>query len=222
MQTHNSERRRLLRAGLSAVALTAFAPALLRAAQQYTVTPRQTEGPYYPSNLPLDKDNDLVTVAGRADKARGEIVDVVGQILDERGNPVDKARIEIWQCDSFGRYHHPRDPRVNVPRDANFQGYGQYVTDTDGGYRFRTIKPVPYPGRAPHIHFIVSGPNFESLTTQMYVSGAPENERDFLLNSIPDHKARQSLIVAFEPVVMDEIQAMGRFNIILAADGRFG
>ena len=219
---HNIERRRLLSAGLSAVALTAFSPALLRAAQQYTVTPRQTEGPFYPSNLPLDKDNNLVTVAGRPEKARGEIVDVVGQILDERGRPVARARIEIWQCDAFGRYHHPRDPRVNVPRDANFQGYGQYVTDSDGGYRFRTIKPVPYPGRAPHIHFIVSGPNFEPLTTQMYVAGAPENERDFLLNNIPNPKARQSLMVSFEPAVADGIQAVGRFDIVLAADGRFG
>ena len=221
MFAHDTKRRRFLRASISAAALTAFSPALLHATQKIPITPRQSEGPYYPTDLPLDKNNDLVTVDGRSEKARGVIVDVVGRILDERGRPVAGAHIEIWQCDAFGRYHHPRDPRVNIPRDANFQGYGQYVTGVNGSYRFRTIKPVPYPGRAPHIHFMIGGSNFEPLTTQMYVAGAPENKRDFLLNSL-SRKARQSLMVAFEPVVSNGIQAVGRFDIVLAADGRFG
>jgi protocatechuate 3,4-dioxygenase beta subunit len=110
-----------------------------------------------------------------------------------------------------------------VPLDPHFQGYGQFLTGPDGAYRFRTIKPVPYPGRAPHIHYAVSGRDFEPLITQMYVAGAPENARDPLLNGIPDPRVRQNLIV---PVELDPTSARGeriaRFDIVLAADGRFG
>ena len=186
------------------------------------LTPRQTTGPFYPRQLPLDHDNDLVTVAGQAGLARGEIADIGGRILDSHGKPVANARVEIWQCDSFGRYHHPRDRR-NAPLDPNFQGYGQFVTGVDGGYRFRTIKPVPYPGRAPHIHFAISGPDFEPLITQMYVAGAPENERDFLLNAITNRAARERLIVPLSPTEASALDSslVGVFDIVLSADGPF-
>ena len=92
----------------------------------------------------------------------------------------------------------------------------------DGAYRFRTIKPVAYPGRAPHIHFAISGPDFEPLITQLYVAGAPENERDFLLRGIPDAAARQRLIVAFEPAPGPGGERVAKFDVVLAADGRFG
>lgn len=183
------------------------------------LTPSQSRGPFYPVELPLDDDNDLVQVAGQSGTARGTIANVVGRVLDERGRPIKQARIEIWQCNANGRYHHPRDRR-NAPLDPNFQGYGQFITGDDGAYRFRTIKPVPYPGRAPHIHFAISGPGFEPLVTQMYVAGAPENARDFLFNSIADPAARERLLVAFsEPQAGAELQ--GQFDIMLAADGRF-
>jgi protocatechuate 3,4-dioxygenase beta subunit len=169
--------------------------------------------------LPLDKDNDLVTVAGNVGTARGQITHVSGRVVDREGRPLSRMRVEIWQCDSNGRYHHPGDRR-GVSSDPNFQGYGQFVTGADGGYRFRTIKPVPYPGRAPHIHFAISGPGVEPITTQMYIAGAPENRRDFLLNSIADPNARQQLIVPLEADGPNG-ELSGVFDIVLAADQRF-
>jgi protocatechuate 3,4-dioxygenase beta subunit len=170
----------------------------------------------------LDKDNDLVRIAGQSGLAKGQIVDVVGRIVNERGRPVPNARVEIWQCDANGRYRHPWDRR-NAPMDPNFQGYGRYLTGSDGTYRFRTIKPVPYPGRAPHIHFAISGPDFTPLITQMYVAGAPENTWDPLLNGISDTKARQRLLVAFKNNgAGQDTDLIGYFEIVLAADGRYG
>jgi protocatechuate 3,4-dioxygenase beta subunit len=206
------QRRRLLGATVSSLGLLlatrADAAVLLK-------TPRQTAGPFYPLELPLDQDNDLVTVAGKSGIAKGEIVNVVGRVLDTSGRPIKGARIEIWQCDANGRYRHPRE-RGSAPIDPHFQGYGHFVTAENGAYRFRTIKPVPYPRRAPHIHFAISGPDIQPLTTQMYVAGAPENERDFLLNSIQDAQARQSLIVEFGNVSGSD-EPVGEFTIVLAA-----
>ncbi len=213
-------RRRMLGAGLmaalgAAVALPGWAAQLLK-------TPRQTRGPFYPLELPLERDNDLATVAGGSGLAKGEVANVVGRVLDESGRPLPRARVEIWQCDANGRYRHPWDRR-DVPLDPNFQGYGQCVTGADGGYRFRTIKPVPYPGRAPHIHFGISGPGFEPLVTQLYVAGAPENAADGVLNGIADPRARRHVIVPFERAAgTPSTELLARFDIVLAADGRLG
>lgn len=220
-QKIDGTRRRVIRAGLSAVGLALVGVPISIEAAQLLRTPRQSRGPFYPTRLPLERDNDLVAVAGRANRAKGEIANVIGRLLDERGRPVPSARVEIWQCDANGRYRHPGDRR-DVPLDPSFQGYGQFITGADGGYRFRTIKPVPYPGRAPHIHFAISGPDFEPLITQMYAAGAPENETDVLLNGIPDAAARQRLIVPFEREPGQSVELVARFDIVLAADGRFG
>ena len=215
-------RRFLIRTGLSALTLGLTSASLPAWAAQLLRTPRQTRGPFYPTEIPLDHDNDLVTIAGQPGVARGEITNVVGRVLDEAGRPLRQARVEIWQCDVNGRYRHPWDRR-DVPLDPNFQGYGQIVTGADGAYRFRTIKPVPYHGRAPHIHFAVSGPGFEQLVTQLYVAGAPENASDGVLNGIRDAKARQSLVVAFESAAgAPGGELLARFDIVLAVDGRFG
>lgn len=204
-------RRRLLAAGFSGCAL-ALLPAELLAA--LLATPRQSRGPFYPLTLPLERDNDLVTVRGGTGLAQGEITHVVGRVLDTEGRPLAGARIEIWQCNAFGRYHHEHD-RQSAPIDPNFQGYGEFVTGPDGAYRFRTIKPVAYPGRAPHIHFAVTGAGFAPLVTQMYVAGAPENERDFLLNAIGDRAARESLIVSLDTRTADN-ERLGRFDLVVA------
>ena len=185
------------------------------------LTPSQTPGPFYPVELPLDSNNDLVQVGGRSDIAKGTIVNVVGRVLDERDRAVNDVLVEIWQCDANGRYHHPRDQR-DAPLDPSFQGYGRNTTGDDGGYRFRTIKPVPYPGRTPHIHFAISGPGIETLVTQMYVAGEPLNARDGVLNRIQDTKARQRLMAVFEPSLDVEREWNARFDIVLVADGRFG
>jgi protocatechuate 3,4-dioxygenase beta subunit len=159
-------------------------------------TPEQTEGPFYPLELPLDSDNDLVRVEGRPERASGTILHLGGRVLDPEGRPVRGARLEIWQCDAFGVYHHPGDR--GGPADPDFQGFGATTATDDGGYRFRTIEPVPYPGRTPHIHFKIAGPGFEPLTTQMYVAGHPQNERDFLYRRL-DPKARNLVTVALVP-----------------------
>jgi protocatechuate 3,4-dioxygenase beta subunit len=213
-------RRRLLRAGLVALGLGATSAPLPAWAQRLLRTAPQTRGPFYPVELPLDRDNDLVTVAGGSGVARGELANVVGRVLDESGRPVRQARVEIWQCDANGRYRHPGD-RGDVPLDPNFQGYGQTVAAEDGAYRFRTIKPVAYSGRAPHIHFAISGPGFEPLVTQLYVAGAPENARDFVLNGVRDPRARQQLVVPFERAAGSP-ELLARWDIVLAGDGRLG
>jgi protocatechuate 3,4-dioxygenase beta subunit len=191
------DRRRLVRATL-ATSLAALWPTAALA--ELLISAPQPRGPFYPERLPLDNDNDLVRVEGRSTLARGEITDLRGRVLNQQGQPVAGALVEIWQCDSNGRYLHRMDRR-SVTRDPSFQGYGRFTTGEDGGYRFRTIKPVPYPGRAPHIHFAVRADGHQPLVTQMYVRGAPENRRDWLLNSVENEAAREQLIVEFRPGV---------------------
>jgi protocatechuate 3,4-dioxygenase beta subunit len=214
-------RRRLL-AGTFALAAGNVASGLLpqgaaRAAAA-VLTPRQTEGPFYPVEIPADSDQNLVRVAGRPEAAAGEVVQVFGQVRNDSGRPLAGGTVEIWQCDAFGHYHHPRDRGGGA--DPNFQGFGRAVLDDEGRYAFRTIKPVPYPGRTPHIHFAVSGPGIERLTTQMYLAGHPQNERDFLYNSIRDTAARDAVTVAFKaaPEIGPDIEA-GRFDIVLRRSG---
>jgi protocatechuate 3,4-dioxygenase beta subunit len=206
-------RRRVFASALSLAALGAVRPVL---AATLLRTPAQTAGPFYPRTIPLDADNDLVQVAGRGQPAAGHVTHVMGRILDDRGRPVRGARVEIWQCDAMGYYHHPRDRRGEIGGDPNFQAYGHMTAGDDGAYRFRTIKPVPYPGRTPHIHFAVSGPGFEGWTTQMYVAGEPLNDGDFVLNRVRDSKARARLIVPLDPAPAIEPGALaGTFDIVL-------
>lgn len=177
-------------------------------------TPRQTEGPFYPTRLPLDTDNDLVEVAGRSARAKGTVTHVYGRVLDAEERPVPGAQIEIWQCDADGRYHHPADRRG--PADPNFQGFGRTMAAEDGGYRFRTIRPAPYPGRTPHIHFAILAPGRPRLVTQMYVAGEPGNARDGVYNAIRDPAARALVTVVLDKAPNLEPDALaGRFDIVL-------
>ena len=179
-------------------------------------TPRQTAGPFYPSTFPADADNDLMQIAGRNRTAKGTVTYVTGRVLDPTGQPVSGARVEIWQCDANGRYHYVHDDRADRPLDEDFQGYGQVMTDERGGYRFRTIRPVPYPGRTPHIHFAVSAADLPRFTTQMYVAGEPLNERDGVLMGVRDTAARARLVVPLRPAPDAEPNALaGTFDIVL-------
>ncbi len=199
---------------LGSLGAAAAVGGLLRPAAALVPTPRQTKGPFYPLTLPLDKDNDLVHVGGASQQALGTVTHVAGRVLDLSGRPVPGARVEIWQCDANGRYHHPGD-RGSAPEDDAFQGYGETLSDADGAYRFRTIKPVPYPGRTAHIHFAISGPGFDPLVTQMYVAGEPGNADDGILNRI-DATARERVIVALSPAPEIEADALkGTFDIVL-------
>ncbi len=161
---------------------------------QAGITPPQSLGPFYPSQIPLDSDSDLTFINGKKGKAAGYAANLYGRVFDVNGRPVSEAQIEIWQCDTYGAYHHPRD---GGGVDPFFQGYGKTFTDDEGRYRFKTIKPVAYPGRAPHIHMRVVKDSKE-LVTQIYVQGNRENGNDFLLNSISDEQARRSLVIPFE------------------------
>ena len=214
LRTARIARRELLAAALAG---TALAGVPWRAGAQGAPripTPRQTEGPFYPDRLPADDDNDLVAVKGQSGIARGEILLLAGTVTDLAGKPLAGARVEIWQCDAGGRYHHSRDS-ASSPPDPNFQGWGKFVTAADGGYRFRTIRPVPYPGRTPHIHFKVSGKVIPVLVTQMYVEGEPGNARDGVFASL-DPSERAAVTVRLDQAPDGKALA-ARFEIVLRA-----
>jgi protocatechuate 3,4-dioxygenase beta subunit len=211
-----TSRRRVLR-GAGALAVSAALPA---GAAGLIATPPQTTGPFYPLSLPLDADNDLVIVEGGPERAAGTILHLAGRVLDTDGRPLRGARIEIWQCDAFGVYHHPHDRRA--PADPHFQGFGATTADAGGAYRFRTIEPVPYPGRTPHIHFRIAGPGFEPLTTQMYVAGHPLNERDGLYRRLGDQARLVSVDVEPAPDLEPTAKSGAKrclFDIVLGPGG---
>lgn len=205
-----SKRRMLLgTAGLLAGAASPLAAALL--------TPRQPAGPFYPDEIPLDDDNDLVRVRGVADRAMGQVSDLGGRLVDRNGRPLAGTRIEIWQCDANGRYRHPRDPGRD-PVDPGFQGFGHTLTDADGRYRFRTIRPVPYPGRTPHIHVAVY-PEWEvPFITQLYVAGEARNDADFLYRRIPVEQ-RALVTAAFEASDSGLAELAASWDIVLGVSG---
>jgi protocatechuate 3,4-dioxygenase beta subunit len=184
-------------------------------AEELTLTPRQTEGPFYP-HFPLDSDNDLLIINDGITPAVGEITHLRGRLLDLHGNPIKDGVVEIWQVDSHGVYLHEGSAN-REKRDANFQGFGRFQTGSTGEYYFRTIKPVVYPGRAaPHIHFAVKVRGHEMWTTQCYVKGHPGNERDGILNSIDDPKARESVMVDFAPIKDSRIgELAARFDLVM-------
>lgn len=179
------------------IALVA-APALWLGVRAQPATPRvatpsQTEGPFYPVQLPADADNDLLR-NGSLNYRGGEPTWVDGVVTDLDGKPVRGAQVEIWQCDENGHYHHPGD---GDRADAAFQGFGRVAVGADGSYRFRTIRPVPYGGRTPHIHVKVKLGARALLTTQLYVAGDAGNARDFLWRNLPP-AARNAVTVPFE------------------------
>jgi protocatechuate 3,4-dioxygenase beta subunit len=186
----------------------AFAEELIR-------TPAQTEGPFYPDRLPLDTDNDLLVINDGITPAVGSITHLTGRVVDASGNPLRNAVVEIWQCDNNGAYLHSGTSNADR-RDRNFQGFGRFTTGSTGEYYFRTIKPVPYPGRTPHIHFQIRKGERELLTTQCYVKGDPGNDRDGIYRSIRDPKARDAITVAFDPLKDSKIgELAARFDIVL-------
>ena len=214
MYDRESLSRRSLLTGLGGAALLMAPPRILA---DLVLTPRQTAGPFYPDRLPLDMDNDLVRVTGATADAAGEVTWVSGRILDLHGVPQRGAQVEIWQVDRNGIYLHSQSAD-RERRDAAFQGYGRCLTNEDGEYSFRTVKPVPYGFRTAHIHFGVRRTGASPLfTTQMYVKGEPANARDGLLSSITDQRARDSVIVAFVPAATGSGELAARFDIVLGA-----
>ena len=175
-------------------------------------TPEQTLGPFYPSVLPEDRDADLLVIKGRADRAQGTVLHLTGRVTDTSGAPIADALVEIWQSDTFGRYLLPKDGAPGQ-RDPNFQGYGRARTDAAGAYRFRTIHPVPYGSRPPHIHFQVTHPRFRALVTQMYVVGDPGRENPAYFGG---QRVRDALSVTLRPADGAEPGVLtARFDIVV-------
>ena len=209
-------RRRILGFALGAAVLPWIAPHRARA-EDLSPTPSQPEGPFYPRTLPADRDADLIVVAGRTGRAEGTPLYLDGTVRSVAGTPLAGARVEIWQCDARGHYHHVGDSG-NLPLDENFQGYGETSTDDQGRYRFRTIRPVAYTGRAPHIHMKVAYPGARPLTTQIYAAGDSLAADSAFLRYF-GKEARERLTVALEPAPEKEAGSLhARFDIVLTLD----
>lgn len=166
---------------------------------------------------------DLTLNAGTGLAALGERTIVTGRVLDEHGDPVSNTLVEVWQADASGRYAHVRDTEFDAPRDPNFIGAGQCLTDRDGNYRFTTIKPGAYPWgnhdnawRPAHIHFSLLGPALVTrLVTQMYFPNDPLLPLDPIFRAVPE-QSRQRLISRYDHSVTQPRYALGyRFDIVL-------
>jgi len=210
-------RRMMLRSGLAfGAALALFTPGVY--AEQLALTPRLTEGPFYPDHLPLDQDNDLIIIGNSLTPADGEITHLSGRVLDAGGAPMKNVEVEIWQCDAHQVYLNSRDsiPKA-AQRDKNFQGFGRFAVSSAGEYRFRTIKPVAYPGRpAPHIHFKIKRAGHELLTSQLFIAGYPGNNNDSVYRGAGDAFERALVSTDFNPLkgsTAGELTA--RFDIVI-------
>ncbi|MGI8603579.1 MAG: intradiol ring-cleavage dioxygenase [Verrucomicrobiales bacterium] len=193
-------RRRLLKS--LAMTSSGFAlPGCL--AEALTLTPQQTQGPLYPraANIPLDKDNDLVQLTDQLSPANGIVTYVTGRVLDSSGTPIRNALVELWHADSNGNYTYSTNAPRNPAADPNFAGIGQFLTGSEGGYRFRTIKAGVYPGRARHFHWGITIPGQMSrFTTQTYWSGETGNNSDGVLNGVTNAEQKASVILNYRPV----------------------
>lgn len=198
-------------AGMAATAVTTSALAGIAVS-----TPANPEGPFYPKHKQLDKDTDLTMIEGHTERAQGKVIRITGQVLDDNGQPVEGALVDIWQANANGRYHHEDDPNP-AATDPNFQGWGMVKTDEKGRYAFTTIKPGAYPAeegwtRPPHIHYKVSRRGYREITTQMYFAGEALNKKDALLLEV-NEDLRNMLEVDFTEV--DGV-SQGDFSIVLA------
>jgi protocatechuate 3,4-dioxygenase, beta subunit len=183
-------------------------------ADQLARTPDREEGPFYPDKLPLDTDNDLIVINNSITPAVGEITHLTGRVLDTSGSPIRNALVEIWQCDANEVYHHSGDNADKL--DKNFQGYGRFTTGSTGDYRFRTIKPVPYPGRpAPHIHFKIKKGGRELLNTQLNIAGHPGNDVDGVASGGLGVFDRELLQVDFKPIKESKIGELAAHFVIV-------
>ncbi|MEN3940037.1 hypothetical protein WJU23_02005 [Prosthecobacter sp. SYSU 5D2] len=184
-------------------------------AEALTLTPRATEGPYYPDHLPLDQDNDLVQIQGQAAQALGTVTEFGGRLLNADGQPIQDALIEMWQADNNGCYIHSRGAQKDKERDPAFQGYGKIITNAKGEYRFRTIKPGLYSGRTIHWHVAVKQGDKRMLTTQLYIAGVPQNDKDGVLRRMGDEAQRLSVIREFKPKTTGSPELFGTWDIVI-------
>jgi protocatechuate 3,4-dioxygenase beta subunit len=196
---HTLARRRFI-GGLAATGIAPLAYIASAQSSGRTPSPSQTLGPFYPRNAaerPRETDADLISVDGDRVLTLGVPIFLFGRVVDRNGNAASGAMVEIWQCDDNAVYHHPAGGAVSE-RDPNFQGYGIDRTDARGDFRFRTIRPVAYPGRTPHIHVRVQPAGGRTLATQLYLPGDRGNAGDFLFSRLNADEQR-ALLLAIEP-----------------------
>jgi protocatechuate 3,4-dioxygenase beta subunit len=197
----SAHRRDFLRT-LSAAGMAAFTVPGVFAQQLSRTTATTTEGPFYPDRMPLDTDNDLLILNDAITPGVGEITHLTGHVTTPSGQPIRNAIVEIWQVDQGGSYIHSGG-RQPSGLDANFQGYGRFLTDSQGRYYFRTIKPVEYTligiHRAPHIHMAISKSGERVFTSQLLVKGHPANARDMIITGL-DAASRETVLADFRPL----------------------
>ena len=190
-------------------------------AEELARTPYAAEGPYYPDEMPLDTDNDLIVLNDSATPALGEVAHLTGRVLTPAGEPVRNATVEIWQVDAKGVYIHSAAPGRET-RDSNFQGFGRFETGSDGEYRFRTIKPVHYSfgvRRTPHIHYAVNRNGHRVLTTQLFLKGHAQNEDDGVIRQAARSGNVDALFVEFNPVPESRIgEVAATFDLVVGED----
>jgi protocatechuate 3,4-dioxygenase, beta subunit len=205
-------RRQLLMAG-SLGAAAWLVPGVF--AQELTRTPSVTEGPFYPDRLPLDTDNDLILIGNSTTPAVGEITHLTGRVLTPSGSGLNNLVVEIWQVDGNGVYLHSRSDNA-ANRDRNFQGFGRFTTNQRGEYRFRTVKPVDYPGRCPHVHFKVKRGDRTLLTSQVFITGHRSNARDGIYRSVGGIVERELVSAEWRRIQESRIvEYRANFDIVL-------
>jgi protocatechuate 3,4-dioxygenase beta subunit len=220
MTNEQKTRREFLGYGLGAVAAGGLIAGSAEAATKAATAP-VTEGPFYPIHKQQDRDADLTRFDGRKERAEGELTLVEGVVMDADGKPIAEALVDIWQCNAAGRYHHERDPNP-APRDPNFQGWAQVLSDADGRYSFLTVKPGAYSvdkrwARPPHIHFKVSKRGFHELTTQMFFAGEPLNDADQLFQAIPTDERKSVVAELGKATTADGEEALHcGFDVVLS------
>lgn len=161
-------------------------------------------------------DNDLVQIRGQQVRAMGEVLHLERRVIGVDGRPLAGTLVEIWQCDARGLCDHRRQSGRDH-RDAAFQGYGRLTADADGRYHFRTLKPVAYPGRTPHIHLKATTGDGRLLTSQFYIAGDPQNERDFVFREAArDPRLRERIEMRLEPAPGIEAGALAtKMDIVI-------
>src|SRR5881397_3888617 len=195
MKDHQGvSRRHILGMAIAAGGFTLSGAVSSVFAQTLKRTPGEILGPFYPVLRSMEKTADLTALPGKPGRAAGQVIYVMGRVVNVQGQPVQGARVEIWQANTHGRYTHPSDTNP-APLDPNFEGFAVLTTDAEGRYRIKTIKPGAYPAgpdsrmRPPHIHFDVTGKS-NRLVTQMYFAGEPLNDKDPFLQGTGAGKER--------------------------------